>query len=255
MQTVSTSQLISELENLLNASPDGVLAFDGDGTLWSGDVGEDFFFAFSGHGDYRPLAASKLEEELRALQVPVSHDGATNAKALFLAYEQGRYPEDRTCEMIAWSVAGWDPRELEAFALRTLNEVELAERVHPETRAMVQWAKNRAVPIFVVSASPRCIVGPAAEMVGIASSHVVAVTPLSDGARFLADVERPIPYAAGKVSQLKRRIGERPLLAAFGDNVFDLEMLGAATLPIAVHPKKRLLEQSHTLASLRTLEL
>jgi phosphoserine phosphatase len=56
-----------------------------------------------------------------------------------------------------------------------------------------------------------------------------------------ADVVRPIPYGPGKIHQLEARIGKRPLLAAFGDNVFDVPMLEAARVAVAVDPKPRLL--------------
>jgi phosphoserine phosphatase len=56
-----------------------------------------------------------------------------------------------------------------------------------------------------------------------------------------AEVERPIPYGAGKVSALRSVIGARPILAACGDNAFDVDLLCAARLPLAVRPKERLL--------------
>jgi phosphoserine phosphatase len=70
---------------------------------------------------------------------------------------------------------------------------------------------------------------------------VLATTaPFVDGV-MQPDVVRPIPYGPGKIHQLEARIGKRPLLAAFGDNVFDVPMLEAARVAVAVDPKPRLL--------------
>jgi len=55
-----------------------------------------------------------------------------------------------------------------------------------------------------------------------------------------AEVERPIPYGAGKVHGLRAVLGGRPLTAAFGDNAFDVAMLREALVPVAVRPKDRL---------------
>jgi phosphoserine phosphatase len=61
----------------------------------------------------------------------------------------------------------------------------------------------------------------------------------------LPDVHRPIPYAGGKVANLRARLGPtRPLYAAFGDNAFDIALLSEAFIPVAVRPKPRLRERA-----------
>jgi len=255
VQAISPYRVVREIETLLGEFPDGVIAFDGDGTLWSGDVGEDFFFAFSDRGEYREAATERLAAEAARIGLPSEMDGAAYARALFRAYEKGLYPEDLTCEMIAWSPAGWAPSLLHEFVEKILDEGKIAERAHSETRKVIDWAAKRNVPVYVVSASPRAVVEVAAARVGIDSSRVIAVTQRLEKGVLLAEVERPIPYAEGKVKQLRRRIGERPLLAAFGDNVFDVEMLGASKIPLAVRPKPRLLEVAEAVPGLRTLEV
>ena len=44
----------------------GVVATDGDGTLWSGDIGEDLFFAFVDHGRFEEPALEAIRREARA---------------------------------------------------------------------------------------------------------------------------------------------------------------------------------------------
>ena len=43
LASISPTQLVLELERRLRADRPSALAFDADGTLWSGDVGEDVF--------------------------------------------------------------------------------------------------------------------------------------------------------------------------------------------------------------------
>jgi phosphoserine phosphatase len=49
-----------------------------------------------------------------------------------------------------------------------------------------------------------------------------------------------VPYAAAKCDAARALFGSAQWLASFGDNVFDIEMLRAAELAVAVHPKPRL---------------
>jgi phosphoserine phosphatase len=64
---------------------------------------------------------------------------------------------------------------------------------------------------------------------------------LRSAGRILPDVDRPIPYGTGKVRRLHDRIGTgRPLLAAFGDNAFDVALLAEASVGVAVRPKDAL---------------
>jgi phosphoserine phosphatase len=74
---------------------------------------------------------------------------------------------------------------------------------------------------------------------------VVAARSLWDGDVMLPDVDRPIPYAGGKVQRLREHIGpDRPLYATLGDNGFDVALLASARVGIAVRPKPRLRERA-----------
>jgi phosphoserine phosphatase len=42
------------------------------------------------------------------------------------------------------------------------------------------------------------------------------------------------------VTNLRRRIGDRPLYAALGDSGFDVAMLSDSRVPVAVRPKAKL---------------
>lgn len=79
MQIQVVSEVVSRLRASLAEARDevsvreygpvcGLVAFDGDGTLWSGDVGDDFFHAMVELGDIRDAAKGSLVEE--ALDTP-----------------------------------------------------------------------------------------------------------------------------------------------------------------------------------------
>ena len=62
-----------------------------------------------------------------------------------------------------------------------------------------------------------------------------------------------VPYAEAKLTAGRALFGDARWLAAFGDNVFDIEMLTTAEVGIAVRPKPRL-EQRLAELGLRRLE-
>ncbi len=242
----------SELARELDAAPRGALAFDGDGTLWSGDVGEDFFYGILDSGRLSDIATRAITEIARESGVEVHGDGVATARRIYDAYLAGRFDEVLVCEIMTWINAGWTATDTTAFVLATVG-AEFAARIHPEVREVIEHARRAKHEIFVVSASPRPIVEAAAEIAGISSTHVLAATAVLEGDRFAARVHRPIPYGAGKAEALRAHLGDLPLLAAFGDNAFDAEMLSMAERPIAVRPKMRLVTLAPQIARIRQL--
>ncbi len=241
-------RVIERIDAALKATPDGVLAFDGDGTLWDGDVGEDFFHALVAHGDFREPACRAMEKDARTHLAPtfaIDGTGKSLAARIYDEYLAGRFPEEPVCELMTWACAGWTPSEVDAFAADVLARANLAPRLHREVLKVIAWAKGRGAEVFLVSASPRAIIEHAGRAVGFDDDHIIAAVPRYEAGRMIADVVRPIPYAAGKVHNLRARIGEtRTLVAAFGDNAFDVAMLSQASVPVAVRPKQRLRDRA-----------
>ena len=248
MEILLATEVLARIDAARATNPDGsrgVIAFDGDGTLWSGDVGDDFLHALIARGDFRTVACDEMRAAAAEFGLGTDGGGAVLAKRLFEAYEGGHFPEERTYELVAWACAGWDRSEVERFAAEIIEGASLRARLHREVVRAVEWARGVGVEVFVVSASPRAVVEQAARTIGILPSHVIAATATFDGQTMCAAAERPIPYAGGKVTCLRARIGERPLHAAFGDNAFDVAMLNQASVPVAVRPKARLRERAH----------
>jgi phosphatidylglycerophosphatase C len=56
----------------------------------------------------------------------------------------------------------------------------------------------------------------------------------------VAELASPVPYAENKLTAGRALFGDARWLAAFGDNVFDVDMLTTAEVGVAVRPKPRL---------------
>jgi phosphatidylglycerophosphatase C len=232
VETLTAEAIIARISEAhaasLAAGKRGIVAFDGDGTLWSGDVGEDFFEAVVAAGRFVPVSVDAMLAVGRAAALPGMDAGRTDgkavARALFEGYLQHHVAEDVICEVIASMCAGWREQEVAELALSVVRDLE--PRRHLELRGIVDWARRHDVEAFLVSASPRPVVEAAGAAWGFDRAHVLAATA---------------PF--GKVAQLEAHLEGRTLLAAFGDNVFDVPMLEAARVAVAVAPKQRLLAE------------
>jgi len=250
LEIVTADDIVLRIDAARKARSGGVVAFDGDGTLWSGDVGDDFFAAFLAKGRVEPAAVQAMTALARDHGVPTPASTAALPVAIHDAYVAGHIPEERAYEMMAYACAGWPLVEVDAFAREVVQSVGLLERLQPETARLVEWARRVGVEVFVVSASPRAVVVEAVRVLGLDAAHVVAATAVEEDRVQCASVRLPIPYGEGKVERLTERIGTRPLYAAFGDNVFDIPLLRLAEVRIAVRPKPRLLERAGSVPGL-----
>jgi phosphatidylglycerophosphatase C len=237
----------NRIEALARADPGGVIATDGDGTLWTGDVGEDLFVAFLDHGRIEPLAVEAIRHTAREHGLSDAGSGADVARRIYRAYFDGGFPEERLCELMVWCFAGWARADVSAFARDVVDRGGIASRLHHELLGILESARRAGIEVILVSASPHAVVVEAGARVGFREACVVAARPGYHGDVMAAEVERPIPYAEGKVTRLRERIGAgRALYAAFGDNAFDAAMLANARVPVAVRPKARLRERAAT---------
>jgi phosphoserine phosphatase len=236
----------------------GVVATDGDGTLWSGDVGEDLFHAFIEHGEVAEPALEAMRREASDHGLSDAGSGPDVARRIYDAYLEGHFPEERVCELMTWCFAGWTRDRVQAFARDVVDRGGLDARLHGEVIDVLSRARAAGIETILVSASPLAVVVEAGSRVGFREAQIVAARPRWDGAAMVPDVERPIPYGDGKVRRLRERIGDgRALYAAFGDNAFDVALLASARVGVAVRPKPRLRARAHEvpgvveLASLR----
>ena len=250
---VEPEALVEQLAELASQGSEPVLAFDGDGTLWTGDVGEDVFHAALEERLLRERALPALQRE--AEHWGLSGDGDANevAARLFRAYLEQRYPEREACAMMTWCYAGMRRAELVSVASRAFVARGLSERLHEELAPIFDFARSRGIRTLVVSASPEPIVEAAAAHWELAPADVVASRALEDAGVILPELAGEVPYAEGKPRALRGLVPNADLLAAFGDNAFDVELFQAARVAVAVRPKPALRRRFAEVATLCVL--
>ena len=243
MKAISVDAFLGQLDLAIKSTSSQVaVAFDADGTLWSGDAGEDFLFALIDRKLVQSEAMEALERE--ALAYGVQSKGLSASllvRSLFDAYVAGAYPEPHICRLTAWACAGYSEAMVRQMAHGILVDAKLPSRLVAETAEIVRFAEARGIPTYIVSASPEHVVTAGVKLLGLVHERVIAVEPHYAMGKMLPRVHEPIPYGQGKRSLLEAELKGRTLVAAFGDNVFDLPMLAAATFGVTVRPKERLL--------------
>lgn len=247
VQLQSADEVWARIDEIAHADGRaGVVATDGDGTLWSGDVGEDLFFGFVDHGEFMEPALEAFRREAREHALSDAGTGREVARRIYDAYLGGRFPEERVCELMTWCFAGWTRDRVRTFARDIVDGCGLEGRLHREVIHLLERARASGIETLLVSASPVAVILEAGARVGFREDQVVAAHPCFDADVMRPEVDRPIPYGPGKVSRLRERIGPgRTLYAAMGDNAFDVALLANARIGIAVRPKPRLRERAH----------
>jgi HAD superfamily phosphoserine phosphatase-like hydrolase len=255
VKTERPAEVIARISAAMQGRTDVIVATDGDGTLWSGDIGDDLFHALVASERILEDAHEALrnEAERAGIDAIEGRSAIEVARRLEAEYHAGRFSEERIFEMMAWAFAGWTREEVHAFARGVMVKEGIASRAHAEALEIVSWAEKQRVRVYLVSASPHAVVEEAAIILGL-DAAIIATVSRYDGERMLPDVERPIPYGAGKVSALRAAAGDVPIVCAMGDNVFDLPMLASSRVPVAIRPKARLREKAGELLAMVELQ-
>jgi phosphatidylglycerophosphatase C len=254
LPVVSSREVIARVEILAAARPGGVLAFDADGTLWTGDVGRDMFEATLHGLPLTPRSILALRAEARAHGVSEEGGAVELARSLYDAPRRGLLPQERLCEILGWLCAGHTRDAVRRLARSAAPPDAIAARLRPEVAAIVSWAAAAGIPFYVVSASPRHIVEEAARALPSRPAAIIATTPAYQGESMLPEVARPCPFGRGKVEGL-RSATDAPVYAAFGDGVSDLELLQEAAVPVAVAPHPELSRRAAALTGFVELRL
>jgi phosphatidylglycerophosphatase C len=252
--SVSPAQLVLELESRLRADRPSALAFDADGTLWTGDVGEDVFRFAVNHGRLREAARAELERQARQRGFECFADLNATAQGLFEAYLDGQYAEREICELMTWCYAGHSLPEMVALVTEALAVARHTERLNEELRPILDFARKNQLRTIVISASPRTTVEVAASVWGFAAQDIAASTPRVVSGVIAAEMASPVPYGAAKCVAGRALLGGSHWLGAFGDNVFDIDMLLEAELGVAVRPKPALRARLAEIPGVRVLD-
>jgi phosphoserine phosphatase len=230
------------------------IAFDADGTLWAGDVGEDVFEAACHTGFVREEPREALEGVCIAHGLPVKGSPSELAWRIYSAYRNGAVAELLTCEVMTWAYAGHSIDALVRFARDALTERRLADRVRRELEPVFEFAVREEVRTVVVSASPEVIVAEALVIAGLTVAALKGARPVVTDGTIQPRLSGRVPYGPEKPVAGRELLSGCDWLGSFGDNAFDVEMLRAARIGVAVHPKPALAARLAELSNVVVLE-
>jgi phosphoserine phosphatase len=203
--------------------PPGVAAFDADGTLWEGDIGEAVLQELIREGSLLDPPARPWEEYERRVR---------------------RDPAD------GFAFAGRVMRGLSVTQVLEVSKrvfVEcFASAIFPAVQGWLQHLTARGWEVYVVSASNRWSVEIGAASLGVPSERVIGLSVVVEDGRLTDRVVEPVPTLEGKPTLLRKAAG-RDADVAFGNSVLDLPLLLASATPVAVgspYPGNRFLAQA-----------
>jgi len=209
------------IESVLTLKP-RVATFDCDGTLWSGDAGEGFF-------------SWELNQGL------VSDDIVQWARQRYADYKAGKVAEDVMCGEMVTMHRGLQ-EEVVQQACDSYFAQAIAPNIFPEMRELVQRLRASGCDVWTVSSSNQWIIRSGMRSFGIPQNRILAAeVAVENGTigRRISDRLIRVPSGPGKSeairSVLKSSSDHRPD-CAFGNAIWDREMLAMSKHPFAINP-------------------
>jgi phosphoserine phosphatase len=197
-----------------------IAAFDCDGTLWSGDVGERFF-------DW------ELRENYVFQDGPNRGAFSSTWRDRYAAYKRGEVDETTMCgEMVTMHEGISAARMMEA-ATRFFDQF-FAAQIFPEMQELVRRLYENGCEIWAVSSSNEWLIRAAVRHFKISEDRVLAAKVELDGDIATNRLIR-VPSGIGKPRAL-RQVAGTEIDAAFGNSRWDTEMLAVAKHAFAVNP-------------------
>jgi len=226
-----TTRQTEFIESVLRLHPQ-VATFDCDGTLWSGDAGEGFF-------------AWELDEGL------VSPEIARSMRTRYADYKAGKVPEDVMCGEMVTMHRGLR-EEVVQQACDAFFAHGIAPNIFPEMRELIARLRSAASDVWAVSSSNQWIIRSGMRYFGIPENRILATEVAIDVEKdnnssrpIVTDRLIRIPSGPGKpeaiLSALKSSSDTRPD-CAFGNAIWDREMLALSKHPYAINPNPDLKE-------------
>jgi phosphoserine phosphatase len=207
------------IEGVLRLKP-RVAAFDCDGTLWSGDAGEGFF-------------SWSMQQGL------VSDEIVRWARARYAEYREGKVPEEVMCGEMVTMYRGLR----EDVIQRATDEycaLEIAPGIFPEMRDLVERLRRAGTEVWAVSSSSQWIIRSSMRYFGVPENRVLAAETASANG-VITDRLIRVPSGPGKPEALQKVLTSPPD-CAFGNSLWDREMLAMAKYPFAINPSAQLKE-------------
>lgn len=207
MQIKTPSDLNRLLDTLTRKKPQGkaVAAFDADGTLWDMDMGENFF-------EY------VIENRL----VPLPADPWAHYIGM-----QSEISKEAAYIWLAQIFAGVPVTTVQKWAQ------EAVERARPVPvfdfqKKIISHLQSLGVDVYIVTASIKWAVEPAARLVGLTPDRVLGIEVQSPDGIVGLEQKGILTYREGKALRIVEETGVKPYFCS-GNTEGDLELLKCAT--------------------------
>jgi phosphoserine phosphatase len=194
--------------------------FDCDGTLWSGDAGEQFFYW-------------EMERGLLPGEV------ARWARARYEEYRAGRVGEEQMCGEMVTIHAGLPSEMLERAAAEFFAD-HIASRIFPEMAELTRRLANTGCEGWAISSTNDWVIRAAAPRFGIPAERVIAACVANDTGRCTDRLIR-VPTDELKAAAIHELLPRLPD-AVFGNSIHDLAMMELARHAFAINPNADLEE-------------
>jgi len=207
------------ISSVLTLNPH-LATFDCDGTLWSGDAGEGFFSW--------ELDQGFLSEEIIRW-----------ARPRYADYRAGKVEEDVMCGEMVTMHRGLR-EEVVQQACDTYFAQAVEPNIFPEMRALINELHARQCDVWAVSSSNLWIIRSAMRRFGIPPTRILAAEAAVENGVITDKLVR-VPSGPGKVEAIRSVVGSSPD-CAFGNAIWDREMLALAKHAFAINPNPYLRE-------------
>ena len=207
------------IESVLTLNPH-VATFDCDGTLWSGDAGEGFF-------------SWELEQRF------VSDQVVQWARQRYAAYKAGQVAEDVMCGEMVTMHRGLQEQVVQQ-ACDAYFVQAIAPNIFPEMRELVQRLRASGCDVWAVSSSNQWIIRSGMRTFGIPQNRILAAEVAVENG-IITDRLIRVPSGPGKSEAIRSVLKSAPD-CAFGNAIWDREMLAMSRHPFAINPNPDLKE-------------
>lgn len=204
----------SALDFALAKDSEPVAAFDADGTLWDIDLGEAFFH----HQIDHKLVDLPADPWNYYLELKKKNNDPSEAYLWLAQINHGK----KISQVREWAEQ----------SLKLQHPFPLFE----EQKKLIEILKNKGVHVYIITASVKWAIEPAAKIFGVEADSVIGVETEIDPNGVVTQIQKGlITYQMGKIEALLERTeGKKPFLAC-GNTMGDFQLLNAATdLAIAV---------------------
>ena len=207
------------LASVLSLQPK-LTVFDCDGTLWSGDAGQDFF--------YWEIAQKLIPGKV-----------ADWAVSRYSDYLDGKVDEKQMCGEMVTIHAGLPVAKIKQAAEKFLCEV-VEPRIFPEMRDLAQRLQALGCEVWAVSSTNDWVIAAGVRRFGIPPERVLAASvEIENG--IATDRLIQVPTDDDKALAIRQHIRRQPDVV-FGNSMHDAAMLAISRHAFAVNPNPYLEE-------------